>query len=149
MAEIERAGVKDHGIVTSLLLEFARSRQLDRGLDRDRWERVVAGLLDSDAWLFLLAYEGGEPVGLAAVNWSLTLYGTSVDGTLLAIVVRQDQQRRGTGSCLMDEALGAARRRGCRELQVAIDKDDPAKTFYEKFDPSKHQLLLVWDCIQE
>jgi GNAT superfamily N-acetyltransferase len=149
MAEIERAGIKDHGVVTSLLLEFARSRQLDRGLDRDGWERVVAGLLDSDAWLFLLAFEEDEPVGLAVVNWSLTLYGTSVDGSLLAIVVRQERQRQGTGSRLMDEALGAARRRGCRELQVAIDKDDPTTAFYEKFDPTKHQVLLAWNCEQE
>ena len=67
MVEIARAGVKDHGVVTALLVEFARHQGWTPEVDRDRWDGVIAQLLNSVGWLFLLAMEDGEPAGLAAV----------------------------------------------------------------------------------
>jgi len=146
MVDIQRAGVKDHGIVTALLLEFARTQGRPPEADLDRWERVVAELLNSDGWLFLLAFEGDEPVGLAAVNWFLTLYGSSVDGRLIAIVVEGEHRRRGIGTKLMEDLLAAARRRGCSELEVSVGQGDAIEQFYRKFAPRSEHLLLTWKC---
>ncbi|MHB8895153.1 MAG: GNAT family N-acetyltransferase [Candidatus Geothermincolia bacterium] len=146
MLEIQRAGVKDHGTVTALLLEFARGQGLRPEEDIDRWERVVAELLDSDGWLFLLALDDEEAVGLAAINWFLTLYGSTVDGRLIAIVVDGEHRRRGVGTRLMEDALAAARRRGCSELVVSVGIGDEIEKFYRKVAPMGEQKLLTWRC---
>jgi GNAT superfamily N-acetyltransferase len=146
MVDIQRAGVKDHGNVTGLLLKFVRSQGLELGTDRDRWERIVADLLDSDGWLFLLAFDGDEPVGLAAVNWYLTLYGSTVDGRLLAVIVEEDNRGTGVGTMLVEEVLRAARRRGCTELEVELRKDDAFAEFLRKFAPDSEKMVLSWIC---
>ena len=147
MVEIARAGVKDHGVVTALLVEFARHQGWTPEVDRDRWDGVIAQLLNSDGWLFLLAMEDGEPAGLAAVNWFLTLYGSREQGRLMALIVEEKRQKRGTGTRLMEEVLSLARRRGCRALEVCVDPSDEAiARFYKKFDYAREQRLLIWPC---
>lgn len=147
MAETQRASVKDHGVVTALLIEFARHQGWTPEVDRDRWDRVVAELLDSDKWVFLLATEDGEPVGLAAVYWFLTLYGSREQGRLMALVVDEDHRGRGIGSLLMQDVLNAARRRECREIEVSVEPaDESAMRFYAKFQYAGERRLLSWPC---
>lgn len=145
MIEIDRAGVKDHGIVTGLLLEFSYTQGWSPEVDRDRWDRVLAELLNSDGWLFLLAREDGEPVGLAAVNWYLTLYGSREQGRLSALIVEEPCRRRGIGTQLMESVLSAARRRGCRELEASVQAaDEKIAAFFHKCGYSGEQRLLTW-----
>lgn len=149
MVEIERAGVKNHGVVTALLIDFARHQGWTPEVDRDRWDRVIAQLLNSDGWFFLLAIEDGEPAGLAAVNWFITLHGSREQGRLMALIVDKKHQRRGTGSKLMEEVLSLARRRGCRELEVCVNQDDEAiARFYKKFEYTGEKRLFTWPCGQ-
>ncbi len=145
MIEIDRAGVKDHGIVTGLLLNFFDAQGWKPEVDRDRWDRVLAELLNSDGWLFLIAREDGEPVGLAAVNWYLTLYSSREKGRLSALFVDEESRRQGIGTELMDSVLGAARRRGCRELETTVNPGDASTiAFYHKFEPSTELKVLTW-----
>ena len=149
MLEIDRAGVKDHGIVTSLLLDFSDTQGWKPEVDRDRWDRVLAELLDSDTWLFLVAREDEEPVGLAVVHWLLTLYGSREQGRLQAIIVDVAHRRHGVGSELMRSVFAAARRRGCRELEASAGMGDEATAaFYRGFGESKERLLFTWPCGQ-
>jgi GNAT superfamily N-acetyltransferase len=146
MIEIDRAGVKDHGTVTGLLLDFFKGQGWKPEVDRDRWDRVLAELLNSDSWLFLVARKDNEPVGLAAVNWYLTLYSSREKARLSALFVDEENRRQGTGSKLMASALGAARRRGCRELEIATDPGDAsASAFYRKLEPSRELKILTWE----
>jgi GNAT superfamily N-acetyltransferase len=145
MTEIERAGVKDHGTVTGLLLDLFDAQGWEPEVDRDRWDRVLAELLNSDGWLFLLAREDSEPVGLAAVNWYLTLYGSREKARLSALFVDEESRRRGIGSALMDSVLGAARRRGCAELEIRVNPQDTSTiAFYQKFNPSSELKIFTW-----
>lgn len=147
MLEIERAGVKDHGIVTGLLLEFAESQGWKPEVDRDRWDRVMAELLDSDSWLFLVAANDGEPVGLAAVKLYLTLYGSRQQARLMALIVSERHRRHGVGTSLMEHAIAAARRRGCREIEASVNVDDmPLEAFYRRFGGESEKKLLTWRC---
>jgi GNAT superfamily N-acetyltransferase len=147
MPEITRAGVKDHGVVTGLLLEFSDIQGWSPEVDRDRWDRVLAELLNSDGWLFLLALQDDEAVGLAAVNWYLTLYGSREQARLSALFVLEGFRRGGIGTMLMEAVLSAARRRGCRELEASVDPaDETAASFYARFDHVKRQSLFTWDC---
>ena len=150
MVEIDRAGVKDHGVVTSLLLDFSETQGWKPEIDRDRWDRVLAELLNSDGWLFLLARDdAGEPVGLAAVSWFLTLYGSREQARLAALIVEGEHRRHGIGTNLMEAVLAAARRRGCRGLEVSVDPhDEGIAAFCRKFGRSRDHLLLTWPCAE-
>ena len=147
MVKIERAGVKDHGVVCGLLMSFARGEGWEPEVDLDRWDRIVAELLNSDGWIFLVAREGEEPVGLAAVGFHLSLYGSREQARLAALSVEEAYRRRGTGTKLMEEVLRSVRRRGCRELEAALD---PGKRelagFFDKFNFTGRLELLTWPC---
>lgn len=146
MVEIERAGVKDHGEVTGLLINFSRAQGWTPEVDRDRWDRVVAELLNSDGWLFLLAREGDEPDGLAVVNFYLSLYGSREQARLISLIVEEDYRRQGTGTMLMEAVFAASRRRGCRELEVRVEpEDEETLDFYRRFDFTSGT-LLTWPC---
>lgn len=150
MAEINRAGVKDHGVVTTLLIDIAKLEGWQPEVDRDRWDRIIAQLLDSDAWLFLLAYEEGEPAGLAVVNWSITLKGGRDQGRLMALIVEDGYRRRGVGTRLMEEMLGAARRRGCQAFEASVETaDETVAAFYQRFACYQEKKMFVWPCEEQ
>lgn len=147
MLEIERAGVKDHGIVTGLLTEFGRSQGIVPEVDHDRWEQVIAELLSSQGWLFELALDDGEPVGIAAVNFSLSLFGSGEDARLAALIIREGHRRCGFGTELMRSVMAAVRRRGCREFQIVVSPDDEAlAAFYGRFGFADGRTQLSWRC---
>ena len=144
MVEITRAGVKDHGIVTSLLMEFARSQGIDPLEDCDGWDRIIARLLDSDSWVFMLAGEEDRPVGLAVVSFSIPLYGTGERARLEALVVAKEKKREGVGSLLLDEVLTAVKRRGCRVLEAGLTGHmDEAIGFLRNLDWAESILLTL------
>lgn len=147
MLEIERAGVKDHGVVTALLLNFARTQGWTPEVDRDRWDRVVAELLDSDGWLFLVARLDGEPVALAAASFILALYGSREQVRLAALIVEESYRRQGIGSKLFEDVLASVKRRGCRELEVTVGPGEEALVeFYRRFGFAGERRLLTWPC---
>ncbi|HEY5502046.1 MAG TPA: GNAT family N-acetyltransferase [Candidatus Anoxymicrobiaceae bacterium] len=149
MAEISRAGVKDHGVVTKLLIDIARLEDWHPEVDRDRWDGIIAQLLDSDRWLFLLAHEEDEPVGLAVANWSITLKGGRDQGRMMALIVEEGSRRRGVGTRLMEETLGAARRRGCRAFEVSAETaDESVAAFYRRFGSFQEKTLFEWPCAE-
>lgn len=147
MLEIERAGVKDHGIVTGLFIEFAESRGLSPEVDRDRWDRVMAELLKSDKWLFMVAREGGKPVGFAAATWFLTLQGTREQARLTALIVDEEHRRGGVGTHLMRTMMEAVRRRGCWELEAVVETgDELSAAFYRSFEGFVESTAITWRC---
>ncbi len=147
MLEIERAGVKDHGVVTGLLLDFAEAQGWSPEADRDRWDRVLAELLNSDSWLFLVARDDGVPVGLAAVGWYLTLYGSREQARLTALIVDAGHRGRGFGTALMESVIAAARRRGCRELEASAGpSDESILSFYGRFANASERRMVIWPC---
>jgi len=149
MAEINRAGVKDHGVVTTLLIDIAKLEGWHPEVDRDLWDRIIAQLLDSDRWLFLLAYEEGEPAGLAVANWSITLKGARDQGRLMALIVEEGYRRRGVGTRLMEEMLSSARRRGCQAFEALVETtDETVAAFYTRFAGFQEKKMFVWPCEQ-
>jgi GNAT superfamily N-acetyltransferase len=146
MIELTRASVKDHGIVTGLLLDYMREVELKPEADRDQWDRIIAELLNSDGWLFLLARDGEEAVALAVVNFFLSLYGSRAQGRISALVVDESHRHQGIGTRLMEDMLAAARRRGCRELEAVVAPGSPEEAFYTGFGYSAERRLLLWPC---
>ena len=149
MADLSRAGVKDHGVVTKLLIDIARLEDWHPEVDRDLWDGIIAQLLDSDRWLFLLAFDCEEPVGLAVANWSITLKGARDQGRMMALIVEDGSRRQGIGTRLMEETLGAARRRGCHAFEASAETADKAVgDFYRRFDSYQEKTLFEWPCAE-
>jgi L-amino acid N-acyltransferase YncA len=147
MLKIEKAGVKDHGVVTGLFIEFAESRGLSPAVDRDRWDRVIAELLNSDKWLFVVARDAGKPVGFAAATWFLTLHGTRQQARLTAVIVDEEHRRSGVGTHLMRSMMEAARRRGCWELEAVVETgDEVSGAFYRSFEGFIENTAITWRC---
>ncbi|MDD5748668.1 MAG: GNAT family N-acetyltransferase, partial [Actinomycetota bacterium] len=71
-----------------------------------------------------VAKEDSCAVGLAVVNFYLSLYGSREQGRIIALIVIDEHRRRGIGKKLIQEALSAARRRGTREVEAGINEDD-------------------------
>lgn len=147
MVEIERAGIKDHGIVSGLLLAQFESYGWKPEVDRDRWDRIIAELLDSRGWLFLIARDETMMVGLAAVNFNLSIYGSREQARLATIVVEEEYRGRGIGTELMNSVFSAVRRRGCRELEVREEPEaGDILGFFRRFDFSAERVLITWPC---
>jgi len=147
LLRIDRAGVRDHGVVTGFLLEYSRANQWEPEDDRDRWERIVAELLNSERWLFLIAHDDDEPVGMAAVSFCLSLTSSREEARLAVILVDEGHRRLGIGTLLMESVVAAVGRRGCRELEARVDRrEEAAIAFYNRFDNPRERLVLTWPC---
>lgn len=147
MIDIIKAGVKDHGIIERLLLDFACSQGTEPEADRDSWDRVVLELLNSDQWVFWIAFQDDDPVGIAAINLLFSLYGANEEARLAALYVDDEFRRRGIGTELMESILAFARRRGCRcvETQILPDNEDII-SFYKRFSYDGKHVSLTWNC---
>jgi len=146
MVTVERAGVKDHGLVAGLVDDMSSEGFWQREPDRDRWDRILAELLNSDGWLFLLAFDDGEPVGLATVSFAFSIRCSSEEARLVILYVEPGARLRGTGTLLMNGCLAASRRRGCRLMELELDPEKcPAAEFFEHFDYDSENRLLTWN----
>lgn len=143
MIEVSRAGIKDHGVVSSILLDFSRELRSRPRVDPDRWDRILAELLNSDRWLFLLAHEDDDPMGIAVTQFFYSLYASLEQARLAALLVQRDCRGRGTGSMLLENAIAAVRRRGCQGLEVCVDPQDTRLIeFFSRFELTGRQLVL-------
>ena len=70
---------------------------------------------------------------------------TSKDEGLSFVIVEEGSRRRGVGTKLMEETLGAARRRGCHAFEASAEKTAPSvAAFYKRFDSFQEKTLFEW-----
>ena len=76
---------------------------------------------------FILVYEENEPVGFAACQ--------KIEPTiwkLHKIYILATQQGKGTGKFLMDHIIKEVQQQGAQVLQLQVNRNNKAKSFYEK-----------------
>ena len=77
--------------------------------------------------LFFVAELDGEVVGTVLAGWD------GHRGWIYSLGVRQDQERRGIGSALLDHAVAALRERGCPKVNLQVRGDNRVVVgFYER-----------------
>lgn len=76
---------------------------------------------------FIIAYDGKEPVGFA--SFSLTAPQVF---KLHKIYVLPSQQGKGTGKFIIDQIVNAMKTKGATSLLLNVNRNNNAKTFYEK-----------------
>ena len=84
-------------------------------------EAVSGALLDDGRALILVARDGGRPVGLAYLSFQWTLERGGRVVWLEELYVLPERRGRGIGGLLLQSALGVARDRGCRAVELEVE----------------------------
>lgn len=136
MPEIETASSEDEQDIFRLVRELAdavgfaeQSPLIDIGI----WSRTLEKMLSSPDWVFLIAREGGEAVGLLIFFIRPTLASGLNRATITEMVVSEQARGEGVGRKLVEEAKRIALERGCTIFDVSTELDNAgAEGFYTK-----------------
>ena len=100
-------------------------------------ERVCNLLLDGEI-IVLLA--GADPVGLAVLRFSTSLWKAALECYLEELYVVADRRGRGIGRALMEAAIDTARHEGAGDMSLATGEDDiAARALYESLGFSNRE----------
>lgn len=101
------------------------------GLTLERWRAEIA----DPAFAFLIAEDGGVPVGFAKMGpHSLPVTPTGPMIELRQIYLLNSQQGTGLAPRMMDWVIATARERGAQELFLSVYVDNHrARRFYERY----------------
>ena len=123
---VRAATASDAPTIADFNLRLARESE-GLELDPPTVASGVAGLLaDPGKGLYLVAEEGGEPVGqlMLTVEWSDWRDGPIY--WLQSVYVRPDRRGAGVFRALWDRALELARERGGRAIRLYVDRHNTA-----------------------
>jgi ribosomal protein S18 acetylase RimI-like enzyme len=111
----------------------------------DREPRTA--LLQDERTIFLVAFEGDIPVGFVLAYELPRRHGDRSIVFVYEIDVREDRQRRGVGTALMQELAQHARERGIAEGFVLTEaSNERAMAFYASLDSERpHDDDVMWD----
>jgi ribosomal protein S18 acetylase RimI-like enzyme len=96
--------------------------------------RLIPMLREHPTTLVLLAFDGGEAVGLAIGFWGMSSFRARPLLNIHDLAVRPGFRGKGVGRALLAAAEARARARGCCKLTLEVQDDNaPARTLYERF----------------
>jgi ribosomal protein S18 acetylase RimI-like enzyme len=96
-------------------------------------QRLIPELRTIPGALVLLAWEGGEPVGLAVCFPGFSTFQARPLINVHDLAVLPSRRRRGVASRLLSAVAGHARRRGCCKVTLEAREDNPAaRRLYER-----------------
>jgi GNAT superfamily N-acetyltransferase len=103
-----------------------------RRLPADVLERLVPALRAHPTTVVLLAYLGGEAVGIATCFLGFTTFAARPLLNIHDLAVVPAHRGRGIGRALLEAAAQSARRRGCVKLTLEVqERNDRARRVYE------------------
>lgn len=134
MLSIRKAFIKDIQLIRELT--FKVWPQTYKDLLTPEQIEYMLGLMYSESSLadqmeqgilFLIVYDGQEPVGFAAYEEiALRLW------KLHKLYVLQSQQGKGTGRYVLDHIIAEIKKDGAEALHLQVKRDNPAQSFYKK-----------------
>lgn len=129
---VERATAADLDALHRLLQE--QFGEHDICLPADDLKRAVAEVLArEDLGLFLVAREGGQVVGMAAISWVWTLEHGGRSAWLDELYVLPEHRGRGLGAALVARVEDEVRALGCAALDLEVDEEHRrAERLYER-----------------
>jgi ribosomal protein S18 acetylase RimI-like enzyme len=124
-------------------------RRLGPG-DQEIVERLATreprtALLDDPHVIFLVAFDGGAPVGFVLAYELLRRHGHAITLCIYEIEVDDAWRRRGVATRLLGELEIIARERGIAESFVLTDADNPAAMRLYESVGGKAQEVVEWD----
>jgi GNAT superfamily N-acetyltransferase len=143
MVEVRKAASEDEESIFKLIRELAdavgfaeQAPLIDIGI----WSKTLKKMLDSPDWVFLIAMEDGEAVGLVIFFVRPTLTTGMNRATITEMVVAEAARGKGVGRELVEEARKQALKMGCSILAVSTELDNAGATgFYKKMGFSQER----------
>lgn len=136
MLEIRKATADDIEKIELLIRELAQAvGYMERAplIDINIWLSTLKKMLDSPDWVFLLAVEDGEALGMLIFFVRPTLTTGLNRANLTEMVVTEASRGRGIGTRLVEEAKRSALEMKCFSLGVSTELDNAgAVGFYRK-----------------
>jgi len=134
--EVRKAAGEDEEKIFRLIRELAETVGFAEQaplIDIGIWSRTLKGMLDSPDWIFLLASDDGESLGLVLLYVRPTLTTGMNKAIITEMVVTEKARGKGVGRVLIEEARKQALQSGCSIMAVATDLDNAGATgFYKK-----------------
>lgn len=136
---IRHAGPGDEASIVRLVHEMAADDDEVSPID----EHYVRHFLASPVCGALLAWDGGEAVGLLSYGIVPGLFHAADSGLIELLVVTASRRGEGIGRRLVDTALRLFREAGCAEASVSTgEANDPAQHVYREAGLTETSLLL-------
>jgi ribosomal protein S18 acetylase RimI-like enzyme len=132
MPQVWLAQAEDADAVASLIAGFRDWWGNERPADADI-RATVARLIPDPATDYLLAAPDGgrEPAGVCQLRYRLSVWTGVDDCWLEDLYVTDGARRSGLGRALVDAALGRARERGCKRIELDVNEENlDAIAFY-------------------
>ena len=144
-AEIDRAKIE--AALRAALPAPESTPEPTPGSDRDPDARAP-GTMSLTA--LIARADGGRPVGILTLSPGFAIYAGGEYGVIDEMYVRPAWRGQGVGRVLVEQALGIARQRGWRRVDVTTPTDDHQNTagrFYRGcgFEPTGEKLRLLLD----
>ena len=121
-------------IVARLLIEFRDWYGRDWPSD-NAFLAGVERLIERTDTEYLLATpdDDSPPVGVCQLRYRWGIWLAAEDCWLEDLYVRDDARRTGVGSALVELAIGRARERGCRRVELDVShSNDAGQALYER-----------------
>jgi aminoglycoside 3-N-acetyltransferase I len=106
----------------------------------------VRELLADERTVFLVAFEGAEPIGFVLAYELMRRHGRPSQLLVYEVEVVKRHRRRGVATALMREVERLARERGIPEGWVLTDRSNaPAMAFYESVGGVRPHEETMWE----
>ena len=136
MLEVRKATIADEDKIFKLIRELAdtvgfaeQAPLIDIGI----WSKTLEKMLKSPDWVFLLALEDGEALGLVLFYVRPTLTSGMNRATITEMIVTDKARGKGVGRSLVEETKRLALQMGCSIIAVSTELDNAGATgFYKK-----------------
>ena len=143
MLEVRKATGEDEEKIFRLIRELAdavgfaeQAPLIDIGI----WSATLKKMLTSPDWVFLIALEDGDALGLVLFFVRPTLTTGMNRATITEMIVTEAARGKGVGRSLVEEAKRQALQMGCSILAVSTELDNAGATgFYRKMGFSEER----------
>lgn len=128
-----RAEPREANVVAGLIAEFGDwwgKNPMPAEEIQPSVERIMAG--SDGEYLLGAAGEGADAAGVCQVRYRWSVWKSAEDCWLEDLYVREGARRTGLGRALVEAALGRARERGCKRIELDVNEQNTdALAFYE------------------
>lgn len=95
-------------------------------------KKLIAGLQAMPTSLVLLAFDDGEPVGIANCFWGFSTFHARKLINIHDLAVLPGARGKGVGKALINKVKEIARNAGCCKVTLEVLENNPARRLYER-----------------